>query len=65
MGGVADPGPPPQQSPMTWNGPPTNWNVGQYTPATRNNDSCVATWKQGKIGDINPWDLRVAQAGNA
>eukprot|EP00972_Heterocapsa_arctica_P088659 13072891-Heterocapsa_arctica.AAC.1 len=50
---------------MIWNGPPTNWNVGQYTLATWNNDGGVATWKQVKTGDINPWDMRVAQASNA
>eukprot|EP00972_Heterocapsa_arctica_P023617 3479513-Heterocapsa_arctica.AAC.1 len=37
-GGVADPGPPPTQSPTIWNGPPVNWNIGQWTPATWNND---------------------------
>eukprot|EP00972_Heterocapsa_arctica_P114620 16443361-Heterocapsa_arctica.AAC.1 len=28
MGGVTDPGPPPAQPTMIWNGPPVNWNVG-------------------------------------
>eukprot|EP00972_Heterocapsa_arctica_P013208 1940885-Heterocapsa_arctica.AAC.1 len=60
-GGVADPGPPPPQAQAAWNLPPQYWNVGQWTPATWVNGS-VDTWKQVKIGDVNPWDKRVAQA---
>eukprot|EP00972_Heterocapsa_arctica_P032784 4826718-Heterocapsa_arctica.AAC.1 len=62
MGGVADPGPPPAQPAMPWSGPSTSWYAGQYTPATYTSEGVVATWKLVKVGDISPWDQRVAHA---
>eukprot|EP00972_Heterocapsa_arctica_P008243 1206069-Heterocapsa_arctica.AAC.1 len=47
-GAVVDPGPPPTQLQPNWTGPPTNWFIGQWTPATWVNGT-VDTWKQVKI----------------
>eukprot|EP00972_Heterocapsa_arctica_P096717 14270166-Heterocapsa_arctica.AAC.1 len=60
-GGVANPGPPPPQSQDDWTGPPQQWHVGQWIPATWLNGG-VASWKQVAAGDVNPWDNRIAQS---
>eukprot|EP00972_Heterocapsa_arctica_P074098 10938996-Heterocapsa_arctica.AAC.1 len=60
-GGVADPGPPPLQAQMDWNQPPQQWFAGQWLPASWQNGN-IATWKQVAMGEVNPWDHRIAQS---
>eukprot|EP00972_Heterocapsa_arctica_P081805 12056765-Heterocapsa_arctica.AAC.1 len=60
--GVADPGPPPAKDATPAMGPPLEWCIGQYTPASYTNKGVVDAWKQVQAGDVNPWDFRVAVA---
>eukprot|EP00972_Heterocapsa_arctica_P084330 12423285-Heterocapsa_arctica.AAC.1 len=64
-GGATDPGPPPTQTSTPWMGPPVNWAAGDYTPASYTTQGAVDSWKLVQLGDINPWDHRVAKASNA
>eukprot|EP00972_Heterocapsa_arctica_P066653 9835612-Heterocapsa_arctica.AAC.1 len=60
-GGVEDPGPPPLPAQMDWNRPPQQWYAGQWLPASWLNGN-NATWKQVTMGEVNPWDNRIAQS---